>query len=174
MAKVQFSKFGLKEPITEDALLIFNEVEVNVKSYLPINDKLVLVQDILNDAQDDNKFYNIGKIKVAQILNSIRAYTDITFTDKQLEKPAELYDIIITSGLWDEIVSLIGNDYDTLTELMWDTIKSIYKYRNSAMGIMDTLAADYKNLDFDTKEIHDRLSNPEDLTLLKDIVNKLG
>lgn len=174
MAKVQFSKFGLKEPITEDALLIFNEVEVNVKSYLPINDKLVLVQDILNDAQDDNKFYNIGKIKVAQVLNSIRAYTDITFTDKQLEKPAELYDIIITSGLWDEIVSLIGDDYDILTELMWDTIESIYKYRNSAMGIMDVLATDYKNLNFETEELHNKLSDPKDLALLKDIVTKLG
>jgi hypothetical protein len=55
-----------------------------------------------------------------------------------------------------------------------DTVSSIYKYQNSIMGILDTVMADYQNLNFDIDSLQQKISNPENLTLLKDVVTKLG
>ncbi len=55
-----------------------------------------------------------------------------------------------------------------------DTVSSIYKYQNSIMGILDTVTTDYKDLNFDVSELQKNISNPENLTLLKDVVTKLG
>ena len=42
------------------------------------------------------------------------------------------------------------------------------------MGILDTIAKDYDTLDFDVNSLRDKLSSAENLTLLKDIMTKLG
>mgnify|MGYP003296360062 CR=1 FL=1 len=36
-----------------------------------------------------------------------------------------------------------------LRKLVSDTIKSVYSYNNSAMGILDIISQDYSNLNFD-------------------------
>lgn len=55
-----------------------------------------------------------------------------------------------------------------------DTVNSIYKYQNSVFGILDNVVTDYKDLNFDVTELQKNISNPENLTLLKDVVTKLG
>jgi hypothetical protein len=42
------------------------------------------------------------------------------------------------------------------------------------MGILDTVSEDYKNLEFDASKIQEHLADPENLTLLKSIMTKLG
>lgn len=42
------------------------------------------------------------------------------------------------------------------------------------MGIMEQTQADYKNLDQEVTDIESKISNPENLTLLKDVVTKLN
>jgi hypothetical protein len=42
------------------------------------------------------------------------------------------------------------------------------------MGVMEQTQADYKNLDGMVGEIEDKISNADNLTLLKDVVTKLG
>ena len=42
------------------------------------------------------------------------------------------------------------------------------------MGILDTISTDYSNLNLDASEIQKKLSDPNNLTLLKDVLTKLG
>ena len=42
------------------------------------------------------------------------------------------------------------------------------------MGVMEQTQADYKNLDNMVGEIENKISNADNLTLLKDVVTKLG
>ena len=59
---------------------------------------------------------------------------------------------------------------------MWinETINSIYNYKNSVMGILDTISTDYSDLNLDVEHVQEQLSNSENLTLVKDILTKLG
>ena len=57
---------------------------------------------------------------------------------------------------------------------IWDTIKSIYSYRNSVMGILENISADYSNLNLDATEIQKKLADPENLDLLRAVMSKLG
>ena len=53
-------------------------------------------------------------------------------------------------------------------------IDNIYKYKDSIVGILDTIKEDYGNLNFDLKELQDNISNPDNLSLLKQILDLSG
>ena len=57
MSKVSYGKLKLKQ-VNENKKLIYNEQEIEVKQYLPIQDKLNLISDAINQAADGNNFVN--------------------------------------------------------------------------------------------------------------------
>jgi hypothetical protein len=67
-----------------------------------------------------------------------------------------------------------SSELDWIEEILYSTIEHIYSYQNSIMGILDTVSEDYKNLEFDASKIQEHLADPENLTLLKSIMTKLG
>lgn len=171
---VSFNKLGLK-PNTAISTIKFNEQDIKVKQYLPVNEKLDLISWVINQSADDLKFYNVGKLDIFKHIAIAQHYTDITFTEKQLSDPAHLYDLLVSSGLMDEIKNAIPNgEIWWIDDVLDDTVDSIYKYQNSVMGILDTVTTDYKDLNFDVEQLQKNISNPENLTLLKDVVTKLG
>jgi hypothetical protein len=102
-------------------------------------------------------------------------YTNINFTEKQKEDPSKLYDMLISSGLVKEIVNAIPEEeYHEILCGVSDSIEAIYTYRNSAMGIMESITADYGELSFDVSEIQKKLADPTNMALLKDVLTKLG
>ena len=112
---------------------------------------------------------------VFKIIGLTQHYTNINFTDKQLENIPKLYDMLMSSGLLSKILELIPvTEYFWIEDTLEDTVKSIYQYQNSVFGILDTVTTDYDNLNFDVKQLQENISNPENLTLLKDVMTKLG
>ncbi len=159
----------------EEKEIKFDNVSIKVKQYLPVNDKLNLISAVINESADDLKFYNVGKLEIFKTLEIIKNYTNINFTDKQLEDVPKLYDLLVSCGLADEIINQIPEiEVSWIDDVLMDTVSSIYKYQNSIMGILDTVMADYQNLNFDIDSLQQKISNPENLTLLKDVVTKLG
>lgn len=178
MAKPTFNK--LKVNVNKETkTLTFgpNNIEIEIKQYLPIQEKLALVSSVLNDCstKSDLRFFNVGQIEMFTTLEIVYHYTNIAFTDNQLEKPTELYDKIISSGLYDAIKELIPVDeLYNVDRYIWKTIPAIYDYQNSIYGIMDALANDYSKMDLDASKIQEKLSDPENMALLKDTLSKLG
>lgn len=174
MAKLAYSKLGIKTS-QEIKTITFNDQLIEVKQYLPIEDKLKIVENVLNHSAEDKRFYNIGKIEVFLTLEVFYNYTNITFTDKQKENPAKLYDNLNTSGLINGVIEAIPEqEFLFLYKLVKKTIKSVYSYSNSVMGILDTISQDYSNLDFDATMIQQKLADPENMEFLKSILTKLG
>ena len=66
------------------------------------------------------------------------------------------------------------DEYQLLYDWTQETIDAFYKYRNSVMGIMEQISTDYKNLDFDAQSIQNKIADPENMKLLKDVITKLG
>ena len=89
MAKVAFSKLGLKEK-KEVKTITINNVQIEVKQYLPINNKIDIITNVINNTQDQNNFPNPVKIEVLATLELIFAYTNLSFTEKQKEDVAKL------------------------------------------------------------------------------------
>ena len=175
MAKISLNKLNIKKNDVEANIININGVDVEVKQYLPVNEKLDLISWIINQSADDMKFYNVGKLIIFKTIGLLRYYTNINFTDKQLENAAELFDLIYTSGLSSDIIGAIPTkEIEFIDKVLMDTVESIYKYQNSVFGILDAVTTDYKNLNFDVSELQKNISNPENLTLLKDVVTKLG
>ena len=173
MSRVPFTKLNLKK-IDKVQVVTINGLEVEVKQYLPVAEKLELIANVLNNSADDNNFANPVKTYVLSHLEIIYAYTNLSFTDKQKEDPAKLYDILETNGIIDSIIlAMPPSEYDNLIEDITSTIDAYYKYKNSALGILEAATTDYKNLDLEASDIQKKIADPDNLTLLKDVITKL-
>ena len=175
MAKVSFSK--LKCKVNEEVKVVeFAGEAIEVKQYLPIQDKLGLIGRAVEFAHDaDYNYSNPVKANVFRELEILYAYTNITFTDKQKEDVPKLYDMVLSSGLLKAVFDAIPEEeLDKIYVGIWKTIDSIYSYRQSVLGILDTLSTDYENLDFNVQDIMNKIKDPESLDLVKGLLTNLN
>ena len=174
MAKVSLTKLGLK--VNQDVKNIeFNEQIIEVKQYLPINEKLELISSVINSAADENNFSNPVKENVFLTLEILYHYTNINFTDKQKEDPVKLYDLVVSSGLVNKVTDLIPEEeLDEVINGVAQSVKAIYTYKNSALGILESISQDYSALNLDAIEIQQKLADPDNMALLKQVLTKLG
>ena len=174
MAKIPFSKLKLTKKDDVNTIII-NDNNIEVKQYLPVADKLNIITNVLQLSADDNNFANPVKVEVFLNLEIMYAYTNLTFTEKQKEDPTKLYDLLEQNGAIVAVAQAIPEtEYNLLLDWTQETIDSFYKYRNSVMGILDQVSADYKDLDFDATEIQKKIADPQNLELLKGVMTKLG
>ena len=179
MAKVPFSKLDAKVNTTSHMVDYTNAkgniITYEVKYYLPVEEKLQMISNIINKSTDENGFYNPIRVQIFTVLEVIYAYTNLNFTDKQKENPFKLYDILISANIFKNVLdNICEEDWIEIQKTVTKTIDNIYKYRNSAIGILEAVAADYGGLNFDAKNIQEALGDPENLAFLKDVLSKLG
>ena len=175
MAKVAFTKLGLKRKDEVKTVNINNNV-IEVKQYLPINDKLALISRVINLSHDSsNNFANPVQVEVIGTIEIIAAYTNLSFTEKQKEDYAKLYDLLEENGITKDLIGAIPEDeYAFLIDGINDSVEAVYKYQDSILGILEAISQDYSNLDFDATKIQQQLADPDNLSLLKDVLTKLG
>ena len=174
MPKIGFTKLGLK-PNNEIQYIEFNEQVIEVKQYLPVEEKLELITNVLELSHDQNNFSNPVKVSVYTILEIVEKYTNVNFTEKQKENPTKLYDLLVGNGFAAAVIKAIPEpEYNEVLTGIKQTIKSVYKYQNSVLGILDTISQDYSNLNLDATEIQKKLADPNNMELLKGIMTKLG
>ena len=104
----------------------------------------------------------------------LRVYTNISFTEKQLEDPQKLYDIIVLNNIWETVKDSIP---EKERDYIWDNTcalaREITEYNHSALGILNLLSNDYDNLSLDTTDMANKLSNVDNLKMLREILTKL-
>lgn len=174
MAKVSFAKLGLTKN-QEVKNVEWGEYVIEVKQYLPINDKLNLISNVINFAHDENNYSNPVKVDVYTALEIMYAYTNINFTEKQKEDVTKLYDLIVSSGLYAKVLEAIpGSEHCNLLNAIKKSIDAIYTYQNSVMGILDTITSDYSGLSLEAAEIQKKLTDGNGVEFLKEVMAKLG
>ena len=172
MAKIAFTKLGLAKN-QEVRAIELNGQTIEVIQYLPYNDKLELMSRIINLAADEKKFYNPAKIDFYTKLEVLFAYTNISFTPKQKEDLSKLYDLFDGVKFFDRLYDLIP-EIKTITNIIQQTIESIYSYNNSIAGILESVTQDYKDTEFDINKLQEMLTDESNLTLLKQIAPIAG
>ena len=173
MAKVGLTKLGLKKN-TDIVNLTWNGQIIEIKTYLPIEEKLEMISRIVNLSLDENNFANPARIEIFTLLEVMYAYTNINFTDKQKENFLELYDMIFSSGLWAEIKNILGNELNIITTTTDEVIHEVYSYKNSALGILQAIVEDYEELDLDADKLKAKIADKDNLKTLKNVMDKLG
>lgn len=179
MAKVPFSKLEVKVCDSTCSPYYHNmkgeEIHYEVKYYLPVEDKMEMISKIINQSVDDNGFYNPMRLQIFTVLEVVYAYTNLNFTAKQKENPFKLYDQLVSSGLFYEVQSCIWErDWEEIEKTIIATIDNIYKYKNSAMGILEAVSTDYTNLNLNASEIQSKIADSNNIEFLKEILTKLG
>ena len=175
MAKIPFSKLNLKKVKDEVKIIKFNDMDIEVKQYLPVNDKLQLIVNVITNAADGNRFYNPIKIEAFSTLEVLFMYTNLTFTDAQKKDLSKLFDICVSNGLVKEVMATIPkNELDGLLELVYTSADNIYNQMNSAVGILENLrTGDFGDLAQQATDIQQKLADPKNLELLRDVLTKL-
>lgn len=174
MSKVSFTKLGLTKN-TNVGSFEWNEQTIEVKAYLPIQDKLKLIGNVINSCQDENNFINEAKMSMFMTLEMVYAYSNINFTEKQKSDPAKLYDLLAGSGFLDDFFTVMPqSEYKGIAIWLDKTANHIYDYRNSVYGILDAMKQDYDELNFDAEELRSKIADPNTLDLVKTILTKLG
>ena len=165
-----------KDLPNEVKVVNINGFNVEVKQYLSVKDKIDLVTTILNQLiQNELSFINPIQLEVCTNLEIIFRYTNIGFTTEQREDLQALYDMLERQKIFDMVISQIpAEEYKFIIDMIDETVKAYYSYLNSLKGIIGDVVANYSNLDLDATKIQEKLSNPENLTLLKEVMDKLG
>lgn len=133
MEKVTYASLKLKNKV-ETEKFDFEGHQIEVLQYLPIEDKYSLVNITLQEAKEGS-IYNPVKIDWFFHLNLVFMYSNITFTDKQREDLAKLYDSLVSNGLMDAIINKIpDSEYQTLFGYIGSLMDDTLNYKNSLSG----------------------------------------
>lgn len=174
MAKVSLTKLGLSVN-KEVNHFTWNDQDIEIKQYLPIQDKLDLCAKIINESVDENNWYNPGRVAVYQLVETILAYTNISVTEKQKEDITKLFDLFNCHNFAQQVyAALPAGELESITAIVEATIENIYKYKNSVMGVLDAVHTDYSDLNLDAQTIRDNLVEGNGVGFLKDVMDKLG
>ena len=174
--KIGLTKLGLKKN-TNLIPLEWEDQVIQIREYLPIEDKIGVIERIVNQSLDDNNFANPARIMINTVLEVIFAYTtNINFTDKQKEDRLVLYDLLVSSGLWKAIENKLAEvgELNIIQNTVREVIDEIYKYKNSTLGILQAVSEDYSNLELNINKLQEEISNPENAKLLKNVIDKMG
>lgn len=175
MVKVSLTKLNKIKSLDPIDIKIGEET-ISVVQYLPLEKKLTIMQNIIQQAGNNEEgFYNIVKLTVFYTIEMLRAYTNISFTEKQLEDPQKLYDIIILNKIWDTIKQSIPEDE---VNYIWENTcalaREITDYNHSALGILKLAKEDYNDLELDVNDLTNTLTQSENnLNLVKGLLTKL-
>lgn len=172
MAKVTFSKLKLNKE-TEIVKVMVGEVEIEVKQYIGISEKMLTLDTVLHEAEELN-FVNRAKADALLHVYMLMCYTNINFTKKERDNVLDTYDLLEKNGVIDIIVSAIPKDeYDSFIVYCEEIMNDYDKYKNSIVGIVEKVL---EQLPERLESVNQLMKGfkPEDLTVLKDAVMNFG
>ena len=141
MGKITYSKIGLKVN-TEVNKFTFNNQEIEVLHYLPVEDKIDLIEVALQKAEEDG-IYNETMLDMYFHLNMVYLYSNITFTEKQKENEPKLYDAMVSSGFMAAFLQAMDEDeYNAVFNDLQRVRASREKYDLSTAAIVKSLIVD--------------------------------
>lgn len=172
MAKVSFASMKLKVNSSVKTF-DYSGFAIEVKQYLPISDKNDLIQITLQKSEEDG-IYNDIKVEMYFNLNIVYLYTNISFTEKQREDEAKLYDQLQSNGIIDAVIKHMDEaEYNSLIDSLDQTKEDILTYRNTAGAVLQALIQDLPRNAAAAKKIVDSF-DPSKYKQIVDLANATG
>ena len=90
-----------------------------------------------------NGIYDPIQVDMYFHLHIIYMYTNLSFTDKQKEDEAKLYDLLESNGLIAAVLGVMNeHEYSILYAWIMDKQKKIMKYKNTAGAVLQSVIND--------------------------------
>lgn len=138
---MKYSDFGFKVNTDYNIAKIGN-AEIKVLKYLPIRNKIDLIEISLQRAQEGGR-YNEMKLDMYFNLYLVFMYTDLEFSEDERANEELLYDELCCNNV---IISVIGAmedmEYDDLITYLKLTKSRNERYMRSAASLMQTFIED--------------------------------
>jgi hypothetical protein len=174
MAKISFTKLGLSKKTDEVKIITYNDQEIEIKQYLPVEDKATLIDAIIANSISDNGFFNPFKLRIITNFEIIKAYTNVSFTEKQsTDNFFKTYDALAFDFIDVVFENIPEDELEEIFESVEEVTKAIVQYNNSLMGILAQVSQNYENVNFDLDKMADVLGNPENLTMVKKMIENV-
>lgn len=174
MAKISFNKLTPIKSI-DPTIITIGENEITVERYLPMADKAAFVERVLNAVIDDTGFINPMRLDVMFHIELIKTYTNISITDKMMENPSKVYDLLALNHVLSSVLEAIPEEeYEDLMNDVGECAKHTVDYLNSFAGMIKNIVANYDTTKMNVEEIMQTLDDPEKIGLVKDILDKIG
>lgn len=174
MAKVSLSKITPIKKV-DDVVINIGDEQITVKQYLPVDEKVALTERVLNAAIDETNYFSYARLNVYSKIEIIKAYTNINFTDKQLEDAPKLFDLLQLNGIIQTVLNAIPeNEYHFIQDMIYDDADRLGKHLNSFLGVMKVVQQDYDLTQMNVDNLMNTLGDKESVGLVKDILDKIG
>lgn len=174
MAKISFNKLTPIKSV-DPTVITIGENEITVERYLPMADKAAFVERVLNAVIDDTGFINPMRLDVMFHIELIKTYTNISITDKMMENPSKVYDLLMLNHILSAVLEAIPEEeYEDLMNDVGECAKHTVDYLNSFAGMIKNITANYDTTKMNVEEIMQTLDDPEKIGLVKDILDKIG
>ena len=140
-----------------------------------MQEKLAMIERILNWSIDTTGVLNPVKLEVYSILEIISTYTNINITDKMMENAPKTYDSLMINGVIDKIIENIPEDeYNAVFDAIEECAENIVSYLNSFAGMMKTVTDNYDAEKMNVEGLMNDLGELGKDSLVKDVLEKIG
>ena len=135
MANIKFEDLNL-QTTNEIKTFKWGDKEIEVKQYLPVQDKYDLVMITLQKSFEDG-IYNPLKLDMYFHLNLLYLYSNIEFSEQEREDETNLCDKLENSGFMTEFLKTWNeNEYNYLLDKIDDLQYKIEQYNATAASVL--------------------------------------
>lgn len=174
MARASLTKIASVKTETLETIIINNE-SIEIKQYLPINDKAELITAAVSEILDTKGVQSPLRELIYSHLYMIKYYTNINITDTMIKNAGKTYDLLVLNNIITEIEAHIPtSELQLVYKLIHDTVEVLSNYRTSAMGILDYWQDGRETNISDVETLKQELATLADNTTLNEVLSKLG
>lgn len=138
---MKYSELNLSRK-NEIKTIKIGEAEIQVLQYLPIEDKIDLIDIALQNAKE-NGIYDEMKLDMYFNLYLVFMYTNLEFSDEERADLAKLYDELESNGIFLDIIEAMDQDeYNNLIDYLEIMKENNQVYMTSAAALLQSFIQD--------------------------------
>ena len=135
---------------------------LRVKTYLPLEQKLNLIQRVMNMCAGNGTFCNPVQVNVITDLEIVMTYSNIEINQEVLSEDVyKVYDYLKISGIMDSVLTNVNeNELNYIRSACWETSEKLTQFNNSVAGMLSRMSesAELNNLKLD--EMLEKIKDP--------------
>ena len=141
----EFKNKGIKNTqYNPNAVAEYIQKTLDIKDYLPFAEKRELCKRVL-----DGSCKVVGNVVEVDSVSRyllftmamISNYTDLTFESNDEEDPIDQYDMLCQSGLLNNVLDVIGGEYEVCNNILNMMMADINANNNNAVAVLDKMSS---------------------------------